>query len=190
MSNLSSILTTDLISTGPSVLNGNFGTLNRDKVEISSIMANAIILGSSVVGVITPLASLGTVGQVLTSNGSGAAPNFQSLTVTSFPNSSVFNAECPSIFSNLNLSSTVGTASRVVILKALNNTPATSNILTFRKLGDIDTFTGAASNDGINIAQIAAGRAVYVIALTNSSGVVEWGGVNVASVILTVEAYW
>ena len=189
MSNLTSILGTDLLSDSRSTINGNFQSLNADQLQASSVLANAVIVGSSVAGKVTPLPSLGTSGQVLTSSGPGSMPSWLSLTVTSFPAASVYNAECPSVFATLNLSSTVGLASRIVMLKAANPT-GSNNILSFRKAGDTDNFTGAAANDGVNVAQVTGGRAVYVNVLTNPSGVVEWGGANVSSVILTAEAYW
>lgn len=76
MSTVTSILGTDLISDSRSVINANFGNLNADKVQISSVASFAVatISGSNA---IAPVASNGTSGQVLTSTGPASLPTFQ-----------------------------------------------------------------------------------------------------------------
>lgn len=51
---------------------------------VSTLTSNAILLGNGSSSIAT-VASLGTSGQVLTSNGAGSAPTFQTLTVPSSP---------------------------------------------------------------------------------------------------------
>ena|SRR3990167_1151856 len=83
MSTLTSILSTDLISTGPSVLTGNFQNINQDKLESnqSSVLAYGIITGAaSGANKVTSSVLVGTVNQVLTSNGAGVFPSFQTVT--------------------------------------------------------------------------------------------------------------
>ena len=83
MSNLTSILGSDLISNAPSVLTGNFQNLNQDKVQISSVATNNLVYSNGT-ATITPISSIGTLNQILTSQGASLPPLFQDANIT-FP---------------------------------------------------------------------------------------------------------
>lgn len=78
MSTITSILSTQTLSSSRPVINTNFDNLNTDKTQMSSVLAYGVVCHSSTGGnSLTPIASLGTSGQVLKSNGNGNFPTFQ-----------------------------------------------------------------------------------------------------------------
>src|SRR3990167_614241 len=83
MSNLTSIISSDLVSAAPSVLTGNFQNINQDKLESnqSSVLAYGVITGAATgANTVTSSVLVGSSGQVLTSRGAGVFPSFQTVT--------------------------------------------------------------------------------------------------------------
>ena len=78
MSNLTSILGTDLISNAPSVLNGNFDALNTSKAEITSpsLLGVPIAPTPATTNNSNQIATTGFVQSVIGTIGSGTMPTF------------------------------------------------------------------------------------------------------------------
>lgn len=101
-----------------------------------------------------------------------------------FPKTVVFTGNSPTSFTDLNLSSVVGVNSAIVIIKIKCDW---GNYIIFRTNGETDTFS--VNGEGVSKARIfTANETNYLLAITDSSGKVEWKTGAVQSTILTVEA--
>ena len=114
---------------------------------------------------------------------------------TVFPNSSAFSGTSPAAFTDLNLSSIVGTTSRVVLLRVVAGTTTVS--FHFRKNGETAVWPLGTTAGGLyKTPELASGEMAYVMAVTDASGVVEWrttqtgSGQASTTCTITVEAYW
>jgi len=107
-----------------------------------------------------------------------------------FGETQVFNGTSPTSYTDLNLSSVIGSGQAMVYLKIRCN--STSTNYAFRTNGEtvavgypnISWFGGGASAVTINTNYIG-----YVLVMTDSSGIVEWYGNNGVSTTVYVEAY-
>lgn len=98
---------------------------------------------------------------------------------SNYPGTSVFNGTSPTSWTNLDISSVVGTGNHIAMLKIQQDGTASSVGFGFRQEGDSGsgiTVPGA-SFSGANLAATlnASGpNFVYAWAITDSSGVIEW----------------
>lgn len=113
---------------------------------------------------------------------------------TTFDTTQVYaSAGVSSTFVDLDLSSVVGAASRVVMLRIATNGSGSANIRIRRKgegTAVSNPATGSAGTAALSLG--AAAGISYVIVVTNSSGVVEWQdtAASGAGIQANVEAYW
>ena len=128
-------------------------------------------------------------GQVLTSNGVGAAPTFQDAAggEVGFPGTKVFDGNTSTSFTDLDLSSVVGVNSALVYLKIYNKSGFSISGVA-RKNGE--ALTVDRDKYGVTDFQCDNGKASYFMVVTDSSGVIEiLVGTNPRSVEIYVEAY-
>jgi hypothetical protein len=110
---------------------------------------------------------------------------------TNFPGTSAFSGTAPTSYTDLNLSSIVGTAQRMVMLRVLNSTSTNCNYM-FRPNGTSYTqrdanLLGSVSRTGQHD---AAGDSGFVIVKTDANGVIEWMASAANSCTIYVESYW
>jgi len=86
----------------------------------------------------------------------------------------VYNASAPETFTDLNLSSYIGSRRCLVMLKVKNNNSTTETFVEFRPNGDTDEPYVGHDFSGIWGASIEAGKVNAVWVVTDASGVVEW----------------
>lgn len=221
MSTLTTIQSTDLITNSRADINGNFAALNSEKLETSVLDTDTTLAANSNSKVPTQAAvkayvdaggnvNASTTGKGIveeatqaevdagTATGGTGARLFINPSASpkaKFPASSAFSGTSPTSFTDLDLSSIVGTASRVVLLKVTNGT--TQVAFHFRKNGEAGSPpVGATGSHASRTSEITSGQIAYVITVTDSSGIVEWmstqtgAGSSSTTTTVTVEAYW
>jgi hypothetical protein len=86
------------------------------------------------------------------------------------PNTIVYNTNAPSSWTDLDLSSVVGSNSALVVMRITNNHGSQDEAYAFRTNGDSTTQRdGAGAQNPIN-----PGYSATLIAVTDSAGIVEW----------------
>jgi len=103
----------------------------------------------------------------------------------------VFDGTCPTAWTDLDLSSVVGLKDSLAILKV--KIPVASEMVAFRKNGDIDEHFDAGGYDAGGCAFVATRAGVIhfiVVVATDNVGKVEWRGTNaVANSTVDIIAY-
>lgn len=221
MSTLLTIQNTDIPTNSRAVINDNFNALNTDKEEVSNKSTDSTFASADDTTYPTTLATKkyvdagGNVNASTTGKGiveeatqaevdAGTATggtgarlfiNPSASPKAKFPASSAFSGTSPTSFTDLDLSSIVGTASRVVLLKVTNGT--TTVAFHFRKNGEAGSPpVGATGSHASRTSEITSGQIAYVITVTDSAGIVEWMstqtgvGSSSTTTTVTVEAYW
>jgi hypothetical protein len=84
------------------------------------------------------------------------------------PGTQVYNATAPTTWTDLNLSSVVGTNRAMVFLQVGPSTTTPSNVY-FRPNGTTSTI-----NDGVTFGASSETICVYILVTTDASGIVEW----------------
>lgn len=114
---------------------------------------------------------------------------------TSFPAASVFTGTAPNAtYTDLDLSATVGSANKMVMIKihqTTGNTGATYYL--FQTKGDLVEYSASGGVIGPSVAEMSNANNVdgYALVMTNATGVVQWTGSRASlTVTLTVVAYW
>lgn len=179
-------------STSRTVINDNFTDLDTTKADLASpTFTGTPTLPTGTIAVTQSAGNNST--KVATTAYVDAAVN--AFTSATFPNSTAFSGTSPTSYTDLDLSSIIGTTSRVVFLKVTCGT--TSVAFHFRKNGEAGTGAVGDNSAGTNrTSLLTSGQVAYVTVVTDSSGVVEWytsqtsaGAASTTSVV-TVEAYW
>lgn len=210
MATITTIAAGDQITNSRTDINTNFANLNSDKVETSAIDTDTSLAANSDAKIpsqkavkayvdaggnvnastttkgIVEEATQAEVDAGTAAGGTGARLFVNPSTVphTRFATTSVFSGSAPTSYTDLDLSSVVGVAQKMVYLKIVNSGGSTS--YRFRMNGD--TSTGGSQGDATNADTVSA--TAYVVVKTDTSGVIEWiaGGANTTAI--TVEAYW
>ena len=133
----------------------------------------------------------GSAGEILTQNSGEDAPEWAApVGIGHYDGTQVFSDSAPTSWTDLDLSSYVGSNSCVVWLKAACS-GADLNV-TFRTNGesagvgiDSNTYYGA----GISGASILNGRVAYIQVITDTSGIVEWKAIAGTTTVLTLIGY-
>lgn len=102
------------------------------------------------------------------------------------PGTEVFSGNAPASFTDLDLSSYVGSNAALVYLK-IHNTSAGGKWYFFRKNGETDTMA-TDTYEHAGLIYVVNGQFGYVVVITDSSGILEWHGDNNATDI-DLEAY-
>lgn len=201
----------DLISDSRADLNTNFENLNSDKIETSTLDTDTTLAANSDSKIptqkavkayvdaggnanasttqagIVEEATAAEVAAGTATGGSGARLFMNPSTAgTKFATTQVFSGTSPTSMTDLDLSSVVGVAQRVVLLK-LTSGDASSIIAYFRRNGE----TGTVGSAGASTA--SAGNSTYIayaVVATDTSGVVEWMTSAARTCTVNVEAYW
>lgn len=176
---LTSILGTDLISTSRTTINNNYDSLNTGKADLTS---------PSLIGVPNAITGAYQNGSKMVATNEFVQQAISSVASINFNTTSVFSGSAPTSWADLDLSPVIGTVQKVVILKLQNN--GANCGVGFRRNGDSGDYSYAASNYGPNVVAVANNQAVYVVGVTDSTGVVEWQSTGNASIIATMESYW
>ena len=129
----------------------------------------------------------GTSGQVLTMDANDPVWSGQNTIV--FSTASLFSGTAPLSYTDLNISSTVGSNQALCLIKVFNNSgDATTQSYNFRKDDDGDNF-----NTLVGVSSAASPlsdqRACYFIIVTDATGVVEWRSNATKTTVITMEAY-
>lgn len=107
---------------------------------------------------------------------------------TKFSTTEVFNGTAPTSYTDLDLSSVVGVAQRVVMLRV--HTGGGSGYYIFRPNGTSYTQDdGSSTAFGVSRTKAIGSFSAVIIVKTDASGVIEWIG-NTGSVSIEVMAYW
>ncbi len=127
----------------------------------------------------------GSAGQVLTMDAND--PTWTGQNTIVFSTAGLFNGTSPTSYTNLDLSGTVGSNQAVCLIKVFNNSgDATSQTYKFRKDDDADGFN-ASGTGGSGI--LNDQEAVYLLVVTDGTGVVEWFSNAAKTTVITMEAY-
>lgn len=132
----------------------------------------------------------GTSGQFLKTQGASANPIWATPASTSFSTTQVFTGTSPTTGQDLDLSSVVGAAQRVALLKTF--TPSGTTVCVFAIDGG-DVAAPVAGVDGANISSINTTTAVetYIIVKTSAAGIVDWNcTAGISDYVINVIAYW
>ncbi len=146
---------------------------------------------------VAPSNGPGTTGQVITSQGGGQAPMWAAASSTGgvnfVPNTSAFNGnpQPNNTPHPLDLSSIVGAAERVVMLKVYNPTSG-SQTVRFKKFGETLSVTN--TSGGVNTITMNPSTMGYVIVKTDALGRVLWetsaSSLFGTALQISVVAYW
>jgi hypothetical protein len=103
----------------------------------------------------------------------------------SFPGSQVFNGTAPNTWTDLNLSSYVGSNSALVFLRIRNNSVTTTSFM-FRKNGA----TQESDDNTPNRFGLEGYHEAYVVMVTDTAGIIEWASSNSGiTATIWLEAY-
>jgi len=129
----------------------------------------------------------GTAGKFLKTQGEGANPAWDTPSAWHYSEVQVFNGTSPTGWTDLNLSSVVGTSNALVILKVMSSTSDTTDVK-FRRNGDANSWSQAAW--GSHTGRGGANQAFTIVCATDASGIVEWCAEGaVPNVIISVIGY-
>lgn len=172
-------------------INANFVDLDTTKADLASPTFTG-----------TPVLPTGTTGvtQSASDNSTKLATTAYvdvAAQPTQFPTTEIFSGASPTSMTDLDLSSVVGTQSRIVLLKVQITGGGNDLTYYFRKNGETDnqpvTVCSGVSSTGV--LAVATTRFAYVIVPTDSAGIVEWvsytgGSGTSGTTVIDVEAYW
>ncbi len=100
----------------------------------------------------------------------------------------VYDTTAPTSWTDLDLSSYVGTRQVVVMIKAYNPTTF-ANTVTFRKNGDTtEIYSG--TNTSTSLVRIYDATGAYAIVITDTSGIVEFKAYDARDLDMWLEGYW
>jgi hypothetical protein len=103
-----------------------------------------------------------------------------------FPGTSVFTGAAPAAFTDLDLSSVTGDRECIVLLRIAKTAHTAAASYSVRTNGD----TADYSAYGTGFGQITNNlKMTYILAVTDSMGIVEWDGTVNDAVAITLEAY-
>jgi len=111
---------------------------------------------------------------------------------TAFSTTQVFSGTSPTSLTDLDLSSVVGVAQRVVMLKCTQGNGGSNNRIAFLRKGDTSATYNNSATIGVNSVQLHSdnGETVFAMTTTNTSGVVSWITSTGEAMTVNVEAYW
>ena len=108
-----------------------------------------------------------------------------------FPGTQVYDAAAPAAFTDLDLSAVVGSNKALVFLKVKNTDGVDEAYYSFRTNGDSESIGyNFASPGGCTMAEVDTGNIVYIVVMTDASGIIEWDcDANQSDTQITVLAY-
>lgn len=89
-----------------------------------------------------------------------------------FPGATVYDAVCPVVYTDLNLSAVVGSRKALVLLEVYNNSLV--NLDYQFRVNGIAVSTGKGGSAGSAANEIAASEYGYYVIMTDAAGIVEW----------------
>jgi len=173
-------------------INANFADLDTTKADLASpTFTGTPVLPSGTTGVTqsasdnsTKLATTAYVDTAIAANG-----KVNMSTSTAFA-----TASAPTSWTDLNLSSIVGTAARIVMLQVNNENSGSDIVYAFRTNGETREFLGttiySTTNLGVSAVHVNTDKSAIVMVKTDSSGIIEWICNNAYSTSIKVLAYW
>lgn len=112
-----------------------------------------------------------------------------SKTIVIFVTTEAFSASTPTSWTDLDLSSIVGSNQAVCLLKVKDD--STGESIAARRNGDTDEyFLDPEKSTGVSMSRVPDGTSTYILVVTDSSGIIEIKGTANNPVIITMEAYW
>lgn len=222
MSTIVTIASGDLISNSRADINTNFSNLNTDKFETSNVDTDTTLAANSDTKVasqkatkayvdaggnvnasttakgIVEEATAAEVAAGTATGGTGARLFMNPSTAgTKFSTTTVYaSAAAPTSFTDLDLSSVIGVAQRMVVLKLVVTGGVTACSVWFRRNGDTHDYTlfnPGNGGGGTNMVRLDdnTGAAAQILTATDASGVVEWmASSGTPTMTVQVEAYW
>lgn len=161
-------------------INANFVDLDTTKADLAS----PVFTGS-------PTLPTGTVATTQSANDNStkvATTAYADARATGFSTTEVFNGTSPAAFTDLDLSSVVGTAQRMVLLKFISSG---GNVgIAIKTNGDADSYEYNGGFSGISNVLLTANKAGTTIVKTDTSGVIEWYTSSAQAFTVDVLAYW
>jgi len=216
MATITTIAGSDLITDSRTNINDNFANLNTDKIETSVLDTDTTLAANSDSKVATQKAvkayvdAGGNVNASTTNKGiveeatqaevdAGTATGGTgarlyvnpSTTFTKFVTTEAFaSAAAPTSFTDLDLSSIVGSVQRTVMLKVTCNTGG-GTYYSFKRKGVTGTMPIISSGGGVSWCILTtSGDIGFVMVTTDTSGVVQWATNSGSTTVVNVEAYW
>ena len=179
MATINTLGTSDSGAVSRTTINDNFTNLNTDKVETSYLDTDPTLAADSDVKVATQKATKAYV---------------DSATNTNYTTTNVFNGTTVSVtWTDLDLSATVGTESRVVLLKVYDSGAAGGQFFV-RTNGDTGAYEATSASNGIGAAgtllSTTANDSHTLIVKTDSSGVIEYRASGAFALKVDVLAQW
>ena len=107
----------------------------------------------------------------------------------SYSGAQVFSGNCPSSWTDLDLSSYVGSRRALVFLKVKANAGITSKKYKFRTNGDTDEYSYALDRSHCSACVVSIGQCGTVWVMTDANGVIEWMSGSSESTTLWLLAY-
>jgi len=106
-----------------------------------------------------------------------------------FPNATVRNGPSPTSWSDLNLSSYVGSNKALVLLAIATNSNYGYGYMVMQKSGDETLVNSSYWGNACGGFTAAAGKYIYVVGVTNDNGVISWKSTNNANSTIKLLAY-
>jgi len=132
-----------------------------------------------------------TTGDPLLSGIAGDGSALTGISRITISTTQVFNGAMPTSWTDLDLSSVVGSKQVLVGLKVTNNEETNDIEPVFRMNGDTaDYLTTTTETGGIEIARMDAGKSATLIVRTDDNGVVEWQDASGLARSCTVYVVW
>ena len=174
MASITSLTSTDSGADSLTTINGNFANLNTDKIETSVISTDGTLAGDSD----TELPTEKAVKTYVDANGGGG---------TVFDTTQVFNGTAPTTYTDLDLSSVIGTNQKVVVLRILT---ASASQVRMRRNGESSDIYASSAGNGISAVYVNSSQISYAMVVTDTSGIIEWLSNSAITHTINVEAYW
>ncbi len=181
---ITEILGTDLPSDSRTVINDNFTDLDTTKADLASPTFTGTPSLPTGTTAVTQSASDNSTAVATTAYADAAVA---AATQTVFDSTQVHNAATPNSWTDLDLSSVVGAAEKMVTLVITSTTTAYYGV---RTKGTSYTFTTPGSTTNGTCFGYASSSSTTLMVKTDSSGVIQWMSQTTATSQVNVEAYW
>lgn len=182
---LETLTTTD---SGDLFIVGDISDSNRVKTITETNLKADIFTSPTFTG--TPIAPTAATSTDTTQIATTA---FVKANATQFSTTNKFNGTCPTSFTDLDLSSVVGVAQKLVMLR-IGQLSGSVTALTFKTKGDTMAYFGtngeSCGMSSVYLNSGAADNTTTIIVKTNTSGVIQWYGVDARTTTIDVLAYW
>lgn len=218
MSTLTTIQSSDLITNSRADINNNFSALNTDKIETSvidtdtTLSANSdaklpsqkavkayVDAGGNVNASTTAkgIVEEATEAEVIAGTSTGATGarlfiNPSTANRTSFSTTQVYTGAPVNTFTDLDLSSVIGSRQRTVMLVVTYTAASSSIYFSAKTKGTSFSYPGGGtSTEGVSRGVVSANEAGNFIVVSDTSGVIQWCTSSTSNTItINVISYW